>query len=145
MQRTVDVLHLVLAAIGEGDVDPPADVLVDGVGDRDPARLGKAFDAGGDVDAVAEDVVAVDDDVADMNADPVLQEIGLGRAVAAPGHRRLEGDAALHRVHGGGEFNQQAVAGRLDDPAAMLGDRRIDHLGARPPSAAQAWRSRSGP
>ena len=56
MERPFDVLHLVLAAVGEGDLDPPAHVLVDGVGDRDPARLGKALDAGGDVNAVAEDV-----------------------------------------------------------------------------------------
>ena len=39
------------------------------VGDADGARLGDAFEAGGDVHAIAEDVVVFDDDVADMHAD----------------------------------------------------------------------------
>jgi hypothetical protein len=40
------------------------------VGDADTAVLRDPFQPGGDVDAIAKDVVVVDDDVADMNADP---------------------------------------------------------------------------
>ena len=36
--------------------------------------------------------------------------------------------AAAHRLDGAGELGEQAVAGRLDDPAAMRGDGRIDEL-----------------
>ena len=31
-------------------------------------------------------------------------------------------DGAAHRIDDAGELDQQAVAGGLDDPAAMLGD-----------------------
>ena len=43
------------------------------VGDADPARLRDPFQPRGDVDAVAEDIVVVDDDVADMNADAEVE------------------------------------------------------------------------
>jgi hypothetical protein len=39
------------------------------------ARLGQAFEAGGDVDAVAKDVAVFDDDVADVNADAELDAV----------------------------------------------------------------------
>ena len=131
VKRAVDVLHRVLAAVDEGDVYVTADMLTDGVGDRDAARLGQALDAGRNVDAVAEDVLAFDDDVADMDADPVLQRLVLRDAVDPIGHRRLHGDAALDGVDGRGELDQKAIARRLDDAAPMLRDRGIDDLGAR--------------
>ena len=44
---------------------------------RDAAGLGDALDPRRDVDAVAEDVVALDDDVADIDPDPKPDRIGL--------------------------------------------------------------------
>ena len=58
-----------LPLIDEGDGDAAAHMLVDAVGDRDAARLGEPLDAGGDVDAVAKEVVAVDHHVAEIDAD----------------------------------------------------------------------------
>ena len=75
--------------------------------------------------------LAVDDDVADVNADPVAQRVSLGRAVAALRHRRLDRDAALDGVYGGAELDQKPVASRFHDAAAVLGDRRIDQASAR--------------
>ena len=46
-------------------------------------------------------------------------------------------DGAAHRIDDAGELDQQAVAGRLDDAAAMLGDLRIDQLGAQRLEAAE--------
>jgi hypothetical protein len=40
--------------------------------DADPARLGQAFEPRRDIDAVAVNVVLVDDDVADIDADAEL-------------------------------------------------------------------------
>ena len=58
------------AAILEANVDPIADAFVDDRGDADPAGLGERFQAGGDIDAIAVNVVAFDDDVAEIDADP---------------------------------------------------------------------------
>src|SRR6202035_5816631 len=63
------VLDLLLAQILEDKGEPVADVVVDRVGDEHPAGIGQGFDAGGDVDAVAIEVVALDDHVSKVDAD----------------------------------------------------------------------------
>ena len=82
------------------------------------------------VDAVAEDVVALDDDVADMNADAEADRIGAGARAAnfALAELFLYLDGASNRVHRAGEFQQRTVAHELDDTAGMRGDRRIDQF-----------------
>ena len=54
------------------EVELVLDVIVDGLRDADGTGLGERLEPGGDVDAVAENVVAVDDDVAEINPDPQL-------------------------------------------------------------------------
>src|SRR5215212_9259561 len=84
--------------------------------------------ASSDVYAVAEDVVTLDDYVAevDTNAEgdaPVLGYIG-----TAVGHRRLHLDRAAHGIDHARELQQQAVACGLDDTTTMAGDRRVDDV-----------------
>ena len=98
------------------------------VRDADAAGLGHGFEPRGDVDAVAMNVVAVDDDVAEIDPDAPIR-CGLGRRVL--GHRRLPLDRAAHRVDDAGELDEQSVAGGLDDAAVMPGDRRVDQPGAQ--------------
>ncbi len=81
-----------------------------------------------DVDAVAEDVVAVDDDVADVDADAKHDALVLGLLGIAVQHAALDSDRASDRVDHAGKLDEQAVAGGLDDAAAMAGDGRIDQL-----------------
>ena len=57
------------AAVLEADVDAIADAFVDDRGDADAAGLGQRLQPRGDVDAVAVDVVALDDHVAEIDAD----------------------------------------------------------------------------
>ena len=57
------------------------------IGDADAARLGNSLKARGDVDSVAENIVVVDDDIADVNADPkldpeVLRHVGVSLAIS---------------------------------------------------------------
>ena len=51
-----------------------------------------------------------------------------GHAGIALGHAALHLDRAAHRIDDAGELHQQAVAGGLDDAAAVFGDLRIDQL-----------------
>ena len=46
----------------------------------------------------------------------------------ALGHPALHLGGAAQRVDDAGELDQQAVAGGLDDAAAVLGDLRVDQL-----------------
>ena len=125
--RLGNVLERLLAQIVPGDLDLAAHLAMRIVGDADAAGLGDRLQPGGDIDAVAENVVVVDDDVADMDADAKREAAVLrhGRRCASA-MRALNVDRAAHGVDGAGEFDQHAVAGGLDDAAAMFGDFRID-------------------
>ncbi len=121
--RPLDVLDAHLATVGEGDRDPVAEALIDDRGDADAARLGQRLQPRGDVDAVAINVVAVDDDVAEIDADPEGDARPGGRQVV---HGALDGHGALDRIDDRGELDQRAVADQLDDASAMGGHRRIE-------------------
>ena len=54
-------------------------LFVDAAGDIDLAGTGDAFKPRGNVDAVAIDVVGFDDDVAKIDADPILDPICIRR------------------------------------------------------------------
>ena len=84
------------------------------------------------VNAVAEDVITVDDNIANINADAENDTgttAGVGStSVVASGHRRLDGHRAVYRVHGTGELHQHAVTRCLDDTPVVRGNRWINHL-----------------
>ena len=67
--RLGDVLEFCSPDVLEGDIDLAANLPVGVVGDADAAGLSDSFKPRGNVDAVAENVVVIDDDVADMDAD----------------------------------------------------------------------------
>ena len=108
------------------EIELVPDLVVDGLRDADGARLGERLEPGGDVDAIAKDVVAVDDDVAEIDTDPQF-ETALGRDRVVDGARcSLHLDGAVQRVDDARKIRQQAVAGRADDPPAMCRDQRVD-------------------
>jgi hypothetical protein len=53
---------------------------MDGTGDTDATRLGEAFQTGRNIDAIAVDLDAVDDDVAEIDTDAELHP-AVGREV----------------------------------------------------------------
>jgi hypothetical protein len=60
---------LLFAQIAEGEVQLAGGVFLDARRDTDAARIGQSFETRGDIDAVAEDVAVLDDDVALVDAD----------------------------------------------------------------------------
>ncbi len=126
--RPGDVLHALLAEEGVVELEARADGVVDRAGDADAARLGQALQARGDVDAVAVDVAAVLDDVAEVDADaegdaPALGQRGVARAeLGLHGHRRGE------RVDDGVEARQHGVAGGVHHAPAVPGDGGVDDV-----------------
>ena len=68
-----DVLQILLAHIGDGELDFAPDLLIGCGREADAAGLRDAFQTRSDVDAVAEDVVTVGEDVTDIDADAELQ------------------------------------------------------------------------
>jgi hypothetical protein len=67
----------------------------------------------GDVDAVAIEIVFLDDHIAEIDADAQFDAIVRRDTRVALGHRLLHLDRAAHRIDDAGKFGQQAVAGTM--------------------------------
>jgi hypothetical protein len=137
--RLGDVLELGRAEIADLEIEPRLDLPICLLGKTNGAGLANALQSRGDIDAVAHEVaVALLDHVAEMNADAKLDAL-LGRqAGVALDHFLLHLDRAAHRVDHAAELDDRAVAGALDDAAAMGGYRGVDEI------AAQAAKTRQG-
>ena len=66
------------------------DLVQHGAGDADAGRLGDLLEPGGDVDAVTEEVVALDDDVAEVDADAEFHPLALRQIGVAAMERPLD-------------------------------------------------------
>ena len=121
--RPLDVLQRLLAGVLEGEIEPVADVSRTDCRKRQcrPA-LAMLSMPRRDVDASPIDVVVLEDDVAEVDADAELDAAVLRHIGVALAHPALDVGGAGHRVHHARELDQHAVAGELDDAALMLGD-----------------------
>ena len=125
-ERGVTVFELLFAQILERYFQVVVDLLADVRGDTNTVRWRELLETGGNVDPVPVPVpghvVAVNNDVADVDADTQADS----GAVAAPGfardHVALEIDRAPYGRGCAREFGQEAVASRFDEAAAVLVD-----------------------
>ena len=124
------VLDLVLAAVDEGVFDAQLDEIAHGARHGDAAGLGQRLDAGGEIDAVAEDVLVllVDDDFAEMDADAEQHALLDGQRLVEARHALLDVDGGADRGHRRAELGQHGVARRADQPAAAGVDGRPPDL-----------------
>ena len=68
------------------------------------------------------------DHVAEVDPDPEADALVLGRGRPPARRRRLDREGALDGVDDAAELAERAVASQLDDPAAVLGQERLDQL-----------------
>ena len=73
--RALDVLDPLLADVEEGNTLSPVELLLHGGRYADAPRLGQRLEPRRDVHAIAGNVVAVDHDVAQVDADPVVDAL----------------------------------------------------------------------
>src|SRR5437879_1543373 len=82
--------------------------------------------ASSDIHGVAEEIVALNDDVTDVDADP-KPHLLTGRSISILlVYGFLHRDGTLQGIHGAGEIGDETVARRVEDPTAMRGDQAID-------------------
>ncbi len=105
-----------------------ADLLAHRGADADFAGSRKRFDPRRNVDAVAEHVAFVDHDVAEVDADAEANALAIREVGVSVLHPPLHNDGAAHGIDDRGELDQHAVAGGLEDAAAVLIDQRIDQF-----------------
>jgi hypothetical protein len=96
------------------------------VGNADTTGLRNPFEARRNIDAVAKDIVVVNNNIADVNADAKLDPIVLGRTYILLGHAALNFDGASRCVDGTGKLDHHSIASCLDDVSAMLSDFGIE-------------------
>ena len=106
LDRPGDVLDVLRTEILEGKAQLVEHLIAHHAADADPARLGQRLQARGDVDTVAEDVVPIDDDVADIDADAKVDPLFGRHTGIALGHATLHVDRAAHRIDDAGELEQ---------------------------------------
>ena len=91
-------------------------------------RVPRALQPRRHVHPVAIDVAALDDDVADIDADAKRDPLLWIDLCVASRHPALDLDGATQRVDHARELSQQTIASGLDDPSAVFLDLRIQQV-----------------
>jgi hypothetical protein len=120
----------VLADVIEDEVELAGGVLLHSCRYTDAARHRQRFEPSSDIDPVTKNIALFHDDVALMDANAEFNPFRGGCPGIAPGHRLLHLGRAAQGVHHAGEFDEQSVAGGLDQPTAMCGDLGGDQFAA---------------
>ena len=126
--RPRQILDALLAQILKHHAEPVPGLIANRARDADAAGFGELLQARGHVHAIAEDVVVLADHVAEVEADAKADLAPRRRVAVAPRHTPLDLDRARHRIRDARELDQHAIPGGLDQPAPVVGDRRIDQL-----------------
>ena len=90
------------------------------IGNADAAWFGDSFKACHNIDAVAEDIVIIENNIADMNADAELDPFIAARLFCSA--IALEFTRASRCIDSAGKLDEHAVSRSLDDMAAVGGD-----------------------
>ena len=122
--RTGDILQALLAEVGKFRADLAIHLIVGRRRQTDAAGFSDALEPRRNIDAIAEDVVHANDDVADVDADAKQNPLVSRIADREPVDAALELHGGPHRIDRAGEFGEEAVPGILDDAAAVLDDHR---------------------
>src|SRR5215467_5679195 len=108
------------------------DLIVYYTRNHDAARLSQRFQPRRYVDAIAKNVVTINDDVADIDTDTELDAFLSGDIGIALNHAALDVDGAAHRVDYTSMLDKHAIAGGLNNTTAVFGNLRIDEFFAVP-------------
>jgi hypothetical protein len=95
--RTGDILEVLLAQIGELDIDFAANLIIGRRRNADATGFGDALQPSCDVDAITENIIPLNEDVAEVDPDPKQHTPVLRDALIALGHHPLETRSASHR------------------------------------------------
>ena len=85
-------------------------------------RFSQSFEARCHVHAVTKDIVAVDDDVAKIDANAISNALVLRNSGFTLSYRPLDFNGTSHRVDNARKFDQQTVARGLDNSSVVFGD-----------------------
>src|SRR5260370_28447102 len=102
--RFGNILQVLRPHILKGSIDLPTDLTLCIVRDANAARLRNPFKTGGDIDAVAKDIIFIDNVVADVDADPIFNPPDLGHTCMLLTQAPLHLDSASRAIDGAGDL-----------------------------------------
>jgi hypothetical protein len=112
--------------IGEVDAQLVAYLMPHGFRTSDSTRYCQALQPNRKIDAVAVEVITIDDDVAKIYTHSKLETFILRVASIPLGHSSLDFDGTARRIYHAAELDQEAITHHLEDATCMLVDRRIE-------------------
>jgi hypothetical protein len=112
----------VSANILQGDLNFAPNLPVRIVGDANPTRFCEPFKTHRYIDPITIDVIFVDDNVTDVDADAEFDPFVLRHVDILCGDAVLNFDGASYGINHAAEFNESAVPGILDNASAMISD-----------------------
>src|ERR1700691_1524085 len=137
--RLCDVLELGRAEIGHREIEAPLDLPVGVLGKTDRAGRCDAFEARGDIDAIAHQItVGLLDDVAEMDADAELDAAIFRQAGVALDHAILHLDRAANRADDAARLDENTVPRALEGAPMMHGNGWIDQITPQAPKPRQS-------
>src|SRR5262245_15285681 len=137
MHRLGKVLDGLFALVDELDFEFVADLVTHYRRTGNAAGLRQRFEPGRQVDAIAVEIVAIDDDVADIDADAEFDLAIIRDSRISIMHAGLNLDSTARGVQHAAELDEQAVAHHLEDAAPVFRYGRIEELAAMLPESAE--------
>jgi hypothetical protein len=117
-----------LAQVIEGKVYLALDLSIGVARQEDASGLGDPFEAGSNIDAIAEQIVVLDHHIPEVDADAEFNAL-LDREIGvAQWYLSLHLNSASHCVHDARELDQDSIAHGLYDAAMMGRDCRFDEF-----------------
>jgi hypothetical protein len=121
-----NIFESLLADVLEHEVNFARCVLLNARRDADSPGRGQALEPDRNINAIAKDVAVLDYNVAHVDAQPELEAL-VHRCRRVPlGHVSLKFGGAAQRFHDTAELDEEPVTGRLDKPAVVRRDSRIE-------------------
>ncbi len=128
-----DVFELAMALVFIIKVQVAAYLFMGNFRYPDAARFRHLLQTCRNIDAIAKDVSALDDDIAQVNANTKTNGLITHNTGIADLHAVLNFNTTLYRRKDRGKLQQQAVAHGSDNSPAMFGNQGIDQLGPMGP------------
>lgn len=127
--RLGDILHPLFAQEFKLGIELVPDVIVGGARDNDAARIGETLQAAGDVDPVAVDITALDNDITEIDAHTDVNSFSRCHPVIALRHLPLDYNRAFHRIDDARKLGQESVAHEFEHSTVVPLDFRLEEFG----------------
>jgi hypothetical protein len=120
--------ELLFACVLKSNVELTLNVLLHAARHADAARFGKTFQTRCDIDAIAEDIIAIENNIANIDADTKLNSLLILRSGIPFCHSLLNFDGTAQRIYNTAKFCQQTVTSAFHYPTAIFLDFWIKKL-----------------